>query len=90
MQSLPQDDIDRHILSYIKYTAINGDRLELSGLQMIFENRAASPFYEGYDTTGLYSLQHTIDIDTSREIRYASMLVGSGLFYHGLRLLDDA
>ena len=76
---MSQEDLDSHILSYIRYTNERTGTI-LSGIQLYFENGFTSPFFGTSEKT----TTRVIRFDTSREIRYVSMLVHLGTWYYGI------
>ena len=74
---------DFHQLSSINYKS---GGYSLSGVQFIFGSNSQCPLFGtvGSESTSL----QTVDIDTSKRIKYVSMNV-YGSYYAGLKLLDD-
>ena len=90
---MSQEDIEGHNLSYIRYATTNSSDSVLSGIQLGFMNNHTSPFFETLYKEIVYSENERIErneqIDMSSEVRSISMLIDSGIWYHGIRFYDD-
>ena len=89
LDGMTQDEIDGHILSFIKYTNGNFRYTELTGIQLGFENGYTSPFFDAQDYNPEFTRVNKLEFDTSKEIRYVTMLVNSGVWYYGIAFYDD-
>ena len=58
----------------------------LAGIQFIFSENTQCPLFQTPESES--TIEQTIDLDTSKTVKYVSMNV-YGSYYAGLRLLDD-
>ena len=61
----------------------------MNGIKLVFQNGIEYQFLEAWDDKQDVPKINIAQIDTSKEVRYVSMLISTGALYYGLRFYDD-